>query len=86
MADENCGNCAKFYAIKVASGKGTSRESNHGHCLYKCIYAKNKPGNPVYPPGAKVEDREYGQHHIVVVRRKQVLPNCPGFSKKGERK
>lgn len=86
MANEKCGDCAKFSVIKIATGKGVTKDSVHGHCLFKTIYAKNKPGNPVYPPGAKVEDREHAQHHVEIVRRTQVVPNCPGFSKKGDRK
>ena len=87
MADEQiCGDCTRFHPITVPAGKGSSRETNQGHCLAQSVYAKNRPGNPVFPPGAKTEDRPYAQHQIVVVRRDQKSPECLHYRKKENKK
>ena len=80
MADEQiCGECLRYYPITVPTGKGSSKETSRGHCLAKSVYAKNKPGNPVYPPGAKIADLVHNQHKIVVVRKDQKSPECLFF-------
>jgi hypothetical protein len=85
MAEEEkiCGNCTHFHSIRIPTGKGTTRETNQAHCVAKSVYAKNKPGNPVYPPGAKIADLPYAAHKITIVRRDQREPNCMDFKKKG---
>jgi hypothetical protein len=87
MADEKiCGNCLRFHPITIPTGKGGSKETVQGHCLAQSIYAKNRPGNPVFPPGAKTADRPYAQHQIVIVRKDQKSPECPDFKKRENKK
>jgi hypothetical protein len=84
MTDENiCGACTHYHAILVPTGKGNTRETRQGHCLARTIYAKNKPGNPVFPLGAKTADLPYARHAVVVVRKDQKMPNCTHYAKKG---
>jgi hypothetical protein len=85
MAEEEkiCGECMYFYPIQIPTGTGSQRETDQAHCLAKSVYAKNKPGNPVFPPGAKTADLQFAQHQIVIVRRKQHSPNCMDYKKKG---
>lgn len=87
MAEEQvCGGCTHFYSIRVPTGRGGARETEQGHCLAQSVYAKNKPGNPVFPPGAKTEELPYAQHKIVIVRRKQKSPQCITYQKKEGKK
>jgi len=83
MTDNTCENCIHFWPIKIPTGKGHSKETNQAHCLAQTIYAKNKPGNPVYPPKAKTADLPYAKHHVVIVRREQSASDCQYFTKKG---
>lgn len=71
-----CGKCDLYYPVQRPTPKGGFKSLGHGHCLDRTIYAKNKPGHPVYPPRAKVEDRPYGQHQVAVVQENETVPGC----------
>lgn len=81
-----CGDCTHFHAIRIPTGNGALRETAQAHCLARTIYAKNKPGNPIYPPGAKTAELPFAQHQVVIVRREQKAPDCMDFKPKGDRK
>lgn len=72
-----CGKCTRYAAqVKPQPGDKPPKPLHRGHCLARTIYAVNKPGNPVYPPGAKTEELPYGRHQIFSVRNAQLVPNC----------
>lgn len=77
-----CKECSLYYAIVKPhrNGKG-STDTKKGHCLDKTIYAKNKAGNPVYPPNAKTADLPHNRHVIVLRRADEVVAHCT--AKKG---
>jgi len=86
MANEiKCGDCAQYYAIQKPKPKGGFRTLNYGHCLARTVYAKGKPGKPVYPPGAKVADLPHNQHQVHVVRKGTVKPTCTTVQPKSRR-
>lgn len=71
-----CGQCVFYHELRKPKTKGGYRSLHKGHCLDRTIYAKNKPGNIVYPPKAKLEDLPYQQHKIVLVREEQIMEHC----------
>jgi hypothetical protein len=75
-----CRACKLYHAIVKPhrNGKGHT-DTKKGHCLDKTIYAKNKPGKPVYPARAKVKDLEFGRHEIVLRRDNEIVPHCTAF-------
>jgi len=85
MANTNkCGDCTEYHAIiKPHRSGGKSTNTRKGHCLDQTIYAGNKPGNPVYPPGAKVQELPYGRHKIVLRREDEVCKHCMAFKPRG---
>lgn len=80
-----CGECQRYHAIIKPHRNGKrSTDTGKGHCLEHTVYAKNKPGNPVYPPHAKVEDLPYNRHRIAIRRKDSVVPHCTAvIPKKG---
>jgi hypothetical protein len=50
--------------------------------LARSKYAKNKPGKPVYPPGAIIEDLPFNRHRIEVVNDDTVMPSCTAAKKR----
>ncbi len=78
-----CGECTLYHAIVKPhrDGKG-STDTKKGHCLDRTVYAKNKAGNPVYPPGAKVADLPYNRHQIVLHRDAEIVPHCTAAKKR----
>jgi hypothetical protein len=77
-----CGQCVHFNPIKLPTATGTLRTTHQAHCLAKSTYASNKPGNPVYPPGAKTAELTYAQHQITIVYAEQNEPNCLLFKRR----
>lgn len=73
-----CGDCKKYHAIKkpIRSKTGGFKDLHRGHCLARTVYAKNKPGDHVYPPKAVVKDLPFGRHQIVIVHEDEVVPHC----------
>jgi len=77
-----CGQCIFYAELRKPKEKGGYKSLRRGHCLDKTIYAK-KPGNIVYPPLAKVEERPFQQHKIVMVKEKEIILHCTA-AKKGK--
>lgn len=79
-----CGECAHYAAQVVpVRRKGVpAKELPHGHCLKRTIYAANSRSKEPLPPGAKSEERPFGQHSIYVVYAAAVEANCPFTTKK----
>ncbi len=71
-----CGDCDYYYEIQKPKPRGGFKSLNHGHCLAKSVYAKGKPGKPVYPPGATIKELPYGQHNVFIVRKETLVPHC----------
>ena len=76
-----CGTCVHFYPLQKVKSKGGFIDLPRGYCLGKSVFAKNKPGKPVHPPGAKTEDLPYGRSKTVVVHKDDVVPNCNLYRK-----
>jgi hypothetical protein len=71
-----CGQCIHYSELRKPKEKGGYKSLKKGHCLDQTVYAKNKPGKPVYPPNAKLEDLPFQQHKIVLVRETQIVLHC----------
>ena len=77
-----CNECEHYHALKRPKPKGGFKELKMGHCLDQSVYALNKPGNPVYPPKAKVAELPYNRHKIVIVRPLEVVVHCTAARRK----
>ena len=73
-----CGDCKKYSPAErpIRSKKGGFKKMRNGHCLARTVYASNRVGNPVYPPGAKTAELPGGQHNIVLVREDDIVSHC----------
>jgi hypothetical protein len=76
---EHCGKCKNYYVHFRRDNKGDKKELLTAHCLATTIYARNRPDNPVFPPGANLKDMPYGRHEVTIVRRDMVKLNCQHF-------
>ena len=76
--DIKCKECVHYHEIRkpLKKKEGGSKSVHKGHCLKRTIYASNKPGNPVYPPGAIVQVLPYGRHKINIVNEEQIVVGC----------
>lgn len=81
-----CGRCEKFWAIMKGNRDGSFTEQTRGHCLDRSIYPKDKPGNPVFPPGAKIEELPNNVAKIHVVHKDQVETSCNAATEKRGKK
>jgi len=79
MSDKECGKCKYFYPLKKVDRKGGLRDLTRGYCLAKSVFAKNKPGKPVFPPGAVTKELPYGRSKPEIVMTTQVVKDCPSF-------
>lgn len=76
-----CGQCALYAEqLKPQPGNKPPKSLRRGHCLNRTIYAVNKPGKPVYPPGAKTTELPHGRHKIASVREDQLMAHCTAAS------
>jgi hypothetical protein len=81
--DIKCGQCVLYAEqLKPQPEDRPAKSLHRGHCLDRTIYAVNKPGSPVYPPGAKTAELPNGRHKIAGVREDQLVPNCTAASLK----
>lgn len=73
-----CGDCKKYWELKRAkrSKRGGHITLHKGHCLANTIYATNRTGNDVFPPGAKTAELPNGTHKIDIVRETDLKPYC----------
>ena len=71
-----CGQCEKFWAIQKGIRGGTTVPLSRGHCLARSRYPKEKPGNPVFPPGATIVDLPNNVADLVVVHKTEVISSC----------
>jgi hypothetical protein len=71
-----CGTCEHYWAIEKGLKNGQRKTLIQGYCLDRSIFAENKPGNPVYPPKAKIEFRENAVHKIEIVMANEVRKHC----------
>lgn len=80
---KTCGTCLLYHALikPYRNGKGF-KDTGKGHCLAQTVYAKNKPGSPVYPPRAKIADLPFNQHQVVVVRANEIRAFCMTYKEK----
>lgn len=77
-----CGKCLRYYELRKPLRKGGSLSLHRGHCLAKTIYAANKPGDNVYPAGARVEELPYAMHKIKLVEENEIQKNCTDVKEK----
>ena len=77
-----CSACKKYWPLVKGLKKGKKKKLSHGYCLERTVFASNKPGNPVYPPRAKVKELPNGNHKVILVRKSDVKANCEAFVKR----
>lgn len=78
-----CGECEHFWAIQKGVRGGTTTPQSRGHCLIHSVYPKNKPGNPVFPPGAKLKDIPGNVAKVKVVHKDNIELSCKDATPKG---
>ena len=78
MNQIKCGECKKYHAMErpKRNKSGGMIPLKKGYCLDRSVFATNRPGNEVIPPGAKTAELEFGRHKPVIVREEQIVPNC----------
>ena len=79
----SCGKCENFWPIQKGLRGGGTVPQSRGHCLAHSVYPKDKPGDPVYPPGAKVEELPNNVAKLHVVHEDQVVTSCREATAKG---
>jgi len=79
-----CGKCLLYHPLlkPLRRKEGGFKNLKRGHCLDRTIYAKNKPGKPVYPKYAKVKELPFGRHQVVMVKPDEVVPFCTAVKEK----
>jgi hypothetical protein len=80
-----CGDCKKFHVRTGGGGttkSPTVKELSRGFCLAQTIFSSKKAGQPVFPPGARVEDLPDGQHKVTLVKKTDVVKNCTNAVRK----
>jgi len=82
MSTEPCKNCKSFWALKKREKNGTMKDLNMGHCLKRSIFPAKKPGGPVYPPGAIIQDTQYNVGRACIVKDTDVISSCSDFVRK----
>ena len=82
-----CGNCEKYYPLKKGQKGKEPRILERAYCLARTIFPKNRPGNPVYPPEAKIEETEQNMILAHIVRKRDPqAERCPFYTDKKEKK
>lgn len=77
MANEmQCKDCTHYFPQRKPKPNGGFKELGYGHCVAKSIYAKNKVGKPIYPPGAVIKELPFAQHIITIVKSGEIVPLC----------
>lgn len=72
-----CSKCAKYWELRKPKRNGDGFTSlNKGYCLARTVFASNKPGDNIYPPGARTATLPNGQHTIVLVRPDSLELTC----------
>jgi hypothetical protein len=71
-----CGTCTHFWALEKGLRNGKRRTLVQGYCLDQSVFAENKPGNPVYPPKAKIAFLENAMHKVTIVNANEVRQHC----------
>lgn len=82
MNTNKCKECQFFWRLEKGKRKGGTIQLTRGHCLKRSVFPKNKPGNPVYPPGAIVEDLPHHQGKPHIVHEDDVVASCTLFKVK----
>jgi len=80
---KTCDACALYYAlVKYHRRNGNAKETERGYCLAQTVFAKNRAGNPVYPPHAKTAELPDARHITVIRRKAEIVPHCTAFKPK----
>lgn len=87
MSKEPCKKCEFYYPLqKVVANRKTKTATmidlTRGYCLKRTVFAANKPGNPVYPPHAEVQDLPHNRAKVKLVLRDEVVPSCTLYKEK----
>jgi hypothetical protein len=77
-----CGQCEHFWAIQKGVRGGTTIPQSRGHCVINSVYPKNKPGNPVFPPKAKLEDLPGNVARVKIVHKDTLELSCKNAVRK----
>jgi hypothetical protein len=72
-----CSKCAKYWELRKPKRNGEGfTPLKKGYCLARTVFASNKPGENIYPPGARMADLPNGQHDVVIVRPDSLELSC----------
>lgn len=79
----HCGDCEHFWEIKkTTKNRKAYIVTGRGYCLIHTVFAEGRPGNPVYPPKARVEELPDKRHKVKIIRNNHVETGCPHASKR----
>lgn len=76
--DKECQTCMKYWPLEKGLPKGT-KQLTRGYCLAKTIFPKNRVGDRVYPPRARIEDTPNDMIKAKIVRAKEIVPSCRDY-------
>jgi hypothetical protein len=77
-----CGNCGLFWPLQKGLKKGGTKALPHGYCLKHSIFPKNKPGKPVHPPRANIQDLPHNRAKTIMVHNDTDASHCTFFEEK----
>ena len=79
-----CGECKNYFGMErpLRRKEGGTVSLKKGYCLAKSVFASNRPGDEILPPGAKTAELEYGRHKIHLVREEEIVPHCVPATKR----
>jgi len=55
---------------------------SRGYCLKSTVFPANKPGNPIFPPKAEVQDLPHNRAKVKLVVGDETIPSCAYYKEK----
>ena len=79
-----CGTCKKMWRLRKGKRGGGTIDLKRGHCLVRTVYPKDRPGDFVYPPGARIEKTPNDMIVPFLVREDMIVPHCNDYEANNE--
>lgn len=83
MATKACGECKHYWAMRRVQKNQPPRKLHSGPCLRRSVYPKNRVGEHVFPPGARLENLKDFRAKVFMVREDQIMSTCPWWTQRG---
>lgn len=83
MTTKTCGQCKFYWAVRKAERNKVPRKLHSGPCLKRSVYPKNRVGDNVFPPGAKLEVLPDMRAKIFMVHEDDTMTTCPWWKQRG---